>query len=171
MSKKEILEKAIQKAIDGGWRLWDKTDNYYQCGKCKQVASFTEFNGQYHDDDGGKWHHKTKLPNLFEHEGQWLLGWTNENMDFETLTFGVNDIIFNHDFATSLWGNALISTIIDGSDLAVENRLFMGGELGYPNYKGSGDEPYIGFKTAAWQYHLQMMVVAHDPIKYLEEHI
>lgn len=49
-------------------------------------------------------------------------------------------IIFNHDFAQHLWG-------VELNDSAIEPEHWA------PN----------------WEYHLQRMVVAPDPIKYLEE--
>jgi hypothetical protein len=52
------------------------------------------------------------------------------------------DIIYNHDFAKALWG---------------EDRYI------------APDGAISGFST--WQYHLQQMVIAGDPLKYLGEHI
>lgn len=37
----------------------------------------------------------------------------------------------------------------------------------YPHYEGAA----VGFKTAAWCYHLQMMVIAQSPMEYLGRHI
>lgn len=52
--------------------------------------------------------------------------------------------IFDHDFAKALWG---------------ENFAI----FPYGNAKAIGN--------VAWAYHLQEMVMADDPMKYLEEHI
>lgn len=52
-----------------------------------------------------------------------------------------NDIIFNHDFAKALWGET------------------------HPIYD------HIPNHLKAWQYHLQQMVIAEDPIEYLGENI
>lgn len=87
MSNQEILEKAIQKAIDGGWH-----------GCCSTTKRIIMHNEPF-------------------------------------------SIIFNHDFAKALWGK--------------EDRQFRS----------------IGGWTQAWKYHLQQMVIAEEPIKYLGENI
>jgi hypothetical protein len=91
MSDHKILEKAIRKAIDGGWT------------KGKEYLDFM--------DDG-----------LFGR--------------------GKNDhteVIFNHSFAKALWGEST--------------------QQAYgPDFDG-------------WEYHLQQMVIAPDPIKYLGDHL
>lgn len=56
----------------------------------------------------------------------------------------LEELLFNHDFAKALWGNGL------------------------PD--GGGDYYYDGPDTN-WEWHLQQMVIAEDPIKYLEENI
>ena len=55
---------------------------------------------------------------------------------------GVYDVIFNHDFAKALWGEE------------------------YKRMCKYDPEEYI-----AWEHHLQQMVIAEDPIKYLEKHM
>lgn len=60
--------------------------------------------------------------------------------------------IFNHDFAKALWGEEWKSAEIL-EKLPKENT-----------YK-------IGTITPCWQWHLQNMVIAEDPIKYLGENI
>lgn len=105
MSNQDILERAIRKAIDGGFDL-------VKCGK--------EMN--------------------FEH----FLTGNEENNYFRPAvamrgySFG---IIFNHDFAKALWGERY-----EGMD-------------GVPDFR------------SGWPYHLQQMVVADDPIKYLGDHL
>lgn len=89
MSDKEILEKAIQKAIDGGWVI----SNAALLG---EIAS-------------------------------------------------TRDILFNHEFAKALFGTENpyeISRTEDG----LHTHTFGG---------------------PAWQFHLQQMVIAEDPIAYL----
>lgn len=94
MSNQEILEKAIQKAIDGGWRA----------------------NGSEPD-----WNVKR----VFE----WL-DLYDDHM--------IADVIFNKEFARALWG----------------------------------EEPYSPVKGLyRWQWKLQQMVIADDPIAYLGEHL
>jgi hypothetical protein len=58
-------------------------------------------------------------------------------------------LIFNHDFAKSIWG--------------VEPR-----DQNHPDYL-PGAVTIKGLPE--YQYHLQMMVIAEDPIKYLEANI
>lgn len=55
-------------------------------------------------------------------------------------------VIFNHDFAKALWGD---NEVIVYSDTYEDIHEYL------PN----------------WQYHLQQMVIANDPIKYLGENI
>jgi hypothetical protein len=57
-------------------------------------------------------------------------------------------LIFNHDFARALWGKSLV----------------------HNNYKGSEGVDVV-IHREAWQYHLQQMVIAEDPIRYLGDHI
>jgi len=57
-------------------------------------------------------------------------------------------LIFNHDFAKALWGDGWMPALEDIAN-------------GYPESEAQPD----------WQYHLQQMVIADDPIKYLGEHI
>lgn len=65
----------------------------------------------------------------------------------EEFYLGTHNIIFDHDFAKALWGETV--------DL-------------FPAYNHMSDtlEPH-----RAWQYHLQAMVIAEDPIKYLGENL
>jgi hypothetical protein len=106
---REILEKAIQKAIDDGW----------------DVSHFCTIKGYYkHPDESefndilGTWHNISPL-----------------------------DIIFNHDFAKALWGEAQPTRY----DVFADK-----------------DGNYNVDKNYGWKYHLQAMVVADNPIKYLE---
>ena len=108
MTNKEILEKAIQKAIDNGW-----------------LGDMLDLNVEEQDD------------------GILRIYWDNTE-------WSVLDIIVNHAFAKALWGGRRI--------------------------KPGEQAPYgIGTKhngiVASWEYHLQNMVIADDPIKYLGENI
>lgn len=53
-------------------------------------------------------------------------------------------LIYNHDFAKALWGE---------------------------EWPGTPRTTPIGNTTPPWKHHLQKMVVADDPIRYLEENI
>ena len=64
--------------------------------------------------------------------------------------------IYRHDFAKALWGELpLVETTQE------LNRLNTHTELKHR---------YV-FGTSTWEYHLQQMVIAPDPIAYLGEHI
>lgn len=63
-------------------------------------------------------------------------------------------IIFNHDFAKALWGHA--------------HHYKCDYE---PLPTGSGDWAGMTDTISVWEFHLQQMVIADDPIKYLEKHL
>ncbi len=100
MTNQEILTKAIQKAIDGGFVLFTHANNW---------SEYEIVNGDY---------------------AKWLIGMRS-----------TPQLIFNHDFAKALWGE---------------------GSNGYDRINKNG-KAY----TDHWQYHLQQMVIADDPIAYL----
>jgi hypothetical protein len=106
MDNQEILTKAIQKAIDGGWRS-------------KHLNRLQLFD-------------KTKMTTAVKQEL-------------------VASLLFNHDFAKALWG--------DGGRIKKP--------VDYPNYSAKTRS----VKIRGWQSHLQQMVIADDPIKYLGENI
>lgn len=110
MTNQQILEKAIQKAIDGGWDMGHKPD----LEAYKQDASYLE---------------------------KWLSLQTNEQ------------IIFNHDFAKALWGEEKVDM-----NLPKDEKMW-----------GADDQMY--YFGSWWQYHLQNMVIAENPIKYLGENL
>lgn len=64
--------------------------------------------------------------------------------------FSTSDILFNHDFAKALFGK--------------ERIMFT--QYDFKNGKTLGDNV-----LPAYLYHLQQMVIAPDPIKYLGEHL
>lgn len=169
MTNQEILDKAIQKAIDGGWKLWDKLDHYFECGKCKSEAAFTAYNGKYHDEDGGKWHEKTRLPVLFEDQGDWLLGWTNEKGEFDANRLSELDIIFNHDFARALWGESEPKPPKVTHDVKVMRIPLPDGTVSEHRFD-AGSIAY-DLTPSGYKHHLQQMVLADDPIKYLGDNL
>ena len=122
MTNKEILEKAIQKAIDGGW-------DGGQFGSLPLDLNRWRFDSGYNAFGIGQYEFEV-----------WV-----EPCEY----------IFNHDFAKALWGEELHhETFIVPKEL---NKRFAG-------TKNIDVKP-------AWQYHLQQMVIADDPIKYLGENI
>ena len=63
-------------------------------------------------------------------------------------------VIFNHDFAKALWGEPYVCS-----------------NCGKPlnqHHEGVAGHSYT---VSEWRYHLQQMVIAPDPIKYLGEHL
>lgn len=71
---------------------------------------------------------------------------------YQIVLLDVKRLIFNHDFAKALWGE-------DPAMFAMED--IKKDELGKVYMPG----------LTWWQYHLQQMVIAEDPIKYLGEHL
>lgn len=98
MTNQQILEKAIQKVMDGGWSTFGVSPS--KPIEVDENLLIGEFKN---------WHYP--------------------------------DIIFLHDFAKALWG---------------EQEQDWDGE---------------GYTTPDWQYHLQQMVIAEDPIAYLGENM
>lgn len=102
MTNNEILGKAIQKAIDGGWKAPSLIVALYS------NASTSSFKGQ--------------------------------NVEM------IRGFITGHEFAKALWGTKRDSMV-------------------YYEYRG---DPHY---DEDWLHHLQQMVIADDPIKYLGENI
>lgn len=67
--------------------------------------------------------------------------------------------IFSHEFAKALWGEE------DTTDELFAKRKYPMGTGGCNGDKNDWHEGTV------WQYHLQQMVLAEDPIKYLKENI
>ena len=118
MDNQQILEKAIKKAIDGGWR---------------SPGKFIEYNPRVDTWTDGIVSFKIKGDTYF------------------STSLSVAYIIFNHDFAKALWGEAELK----GLDAII----------------GENDPISGATRTHYWQYHIQMMVIADDPIEYLGKNI
>lgn len=73
-------------------------------------------------------------------------------------------IIFNHDFAKTLWGEREVSDKCKCGSPADKVHTAVGGP-------GSTVTHGQVITNAGWRYRLQQMVVAEDPIKYLGEHL
>ncbi len=77
--------------------------------------------------------------------------------DGRTIIIDAERIIFDHDFAKALWG-----------DKKLPYKKYE------PDYYNLGQyKPVVATtkKSEAWKFHLQQMVIADDPIKYLGEHL
>jgi len=113
VSDKDILERSIQKAIDGGW--------------ISKVIPFYTGRGEL------------ILKNIKHLE-----------------EYSVEHIIYNHEFAKALWGEP---KCICGANAIGSHSILFG--------SGIHSTASIG----GWQYHLQQMVIAPNPIEYLGENI
>lgn len=121
-TNQEILTKAIEKAIAGGWNKFGKKTADWRVLDNEADNTFPGYEIKFTDK---KYH--------------WFCT--------------SNDIIFNHDFAKTLWGHELYVWKEEPED--------------YNNDQSPSHDVY----RLGWQYHLQQMVVADDPIKYLGENI
>lgn len=134
MTNQEILEKAIQKAIDGGW-TGGKELNF-----------------------GGDWMGsppKLEVVAVFSPELPRIM-YTSGGVNSEVHYYPPTLPIFDHDFAKALWGD-------EDTPYAVWcNRQYAAGA-------GGPDEDW--YDGQLWEFHLQQMVLAEDPIKYLGENI
>lgn len=119
MSNKEVLIKAVTRAIANGWTVGDWTDA-----------------------DDFSWHIGR------DEWGDLALKYTGMGEEFE---IDAKFFLFNHDFAKALWGEKLI-----------------GIRLQINTFDGVRHEDK---KLTYWQYHLQQMVIAEEPIAYLGQNI
>jgi|SRR6201996_9685989 len=133
MTNQEILTKAIDKAIAGGWNVpKHKRDKRY-----KWPPTSIELSEDYGDEGSSGWWLN------FPDERTWGIKLC-DSYDFE-------DLIFNHEFCKALWGDTIMHNMAD----MLENGGINGRIHHIPN----------------WQFHLQQMVIADDPIAYLGEHL
>jgi hypothetical protein len=189
MTKKEILEKAIQKAIECGWDF-DGLLAPMDPGKYEVIAPF-----------GGNY---LRIKTT---------SWSGEE-SFES----INSVIYSKNFAKALWGEEIISSE-DGLHFGVirlwaeqvayefEGRIHSLDGRSHMSFVRYNDDNLINraptglvevekvtlnlkdivaripFHThkikeieteggiPKWQYHLRQMVIAENPIKYLGENI
>lgn len=115
MSNKEILEKAISKAIDGGWDILARAEaDGFMVREDSYGNLYVAWNPDVDDFEEG------------DEVGVWAQSW--------------QEVVFDHSFAEALWSGEKTMRDPTGTHFA-----------------------------SGWQYHLQHMVVAEDPIKYLGE--
>lgn len=134
MTNQEILTKAIQKAIDGGWLSAQK---------------FKSFRRYEFDFD------------IYGEECSWCeirqvysMGVLYPHIDFKW--YADEELIFNQDFAKALWGEEDLWYSEGRWSKAPKNARFQ------------STNPFV---MEEWAYHLQQMVIADDPIKYLGDNI
>lgn len=124
MKHKEILTKAIEKAIAGGWlkKIFEDASEW------KVINSYPRMFLSIHQEN----------PRAFD--------------DYIETKFYVTEIIFDHWFAKALW--------------STHNHYSMG------NMRSDGKGIYGHINHLVdWQYHLQRMVIAEDPVAYLGENL
>lgn len=73
------------------------------------------------------------------------------------IKFKLSELIYNHEFAKALWGEPYVM-----SHKEIK-------EAGYTGGGGTGS--MIDMKHPGWKHHLQQMVIAEDPIKYLSDNL
>lgn len=113
MSNREILEKAINKALNNGWRFEGSKSFIYPVVDESLKETYL---------------YRTKK--------------ARDSGEGEIICFdSYQELIFNHEFAKALFGEE-------------------------PEHKS-----FTPYTKSGWQYHLQQMVIADDPIKYLGENI
>ena len=128
MTNKEILEKAIQKAIEGGWDGGPFRPLHLNLNKWRFDSDYDAFGvGEY------------------EYE-IWV-----EPCEY----------MFNHEFAKALWGEEKAWYYVEYTD----NKAHPHSPTDWLDIDG------VGIDVEKWQWKLQQMVVADDPIKYLGENI
>lgn len=128
MNHEEIMTKAIEEAIAGGW-----TPGW------QDRRPIVRWGAQYAED-------------YDEGEGVMISGYhakSNASMWF----FPLKELIFDHDFARALWGDTPLRAYQWHAALSRDD---------------TEDLLESGAKEN-WQYHLQQMVIADDPIAYLGE--
>jgi len=146
MSNKEILEKAINLAIDGGW---------------KQPWVYYHGNTKNKDKLFKQW-----LGNVL------IGGVDHEYYDYEDFICVATDILYSHDFAKTIWGEEIyfdkdnLDVSMVGDKYEEQDFMAVRGETGMGI---DGDPSYR--QLPLWQHHLQQMVISDDPIKYLGKNI
>lgn len=131
MTNQEILERSIQKAIDGGWRL----------------------------DSGA-----VPMPRKqgFPHEVGDVLAYYGVMTKSDW-----NKIIFNHDFARSLWPGHKCTCDMQGEVTQVQSD----GTERKTTWSKTGPHKKDCKFANDWRYHLQQLAVATDRVKYLGDHL
>lgn len=154
MTQAEILTKAIQKAMQNGFQ---------------EFSAYSFVDGKIHFSHG----------------------------DFTTY-YSTSDLLFNHDFAKALWGQEKKEWLggftwyslyeqdgysFKNAQEVLDSWLYSGGEpentvedlesLSPDGIRVCGGliEKKIEITNKGFKYHLQQMVIAEDPIKYLGENL
>lgn len=137
MSNKEILERAIKKAVDGGWEP-------FEFGSPTRIMKW--------END-----HMVNIAVTFPVDGG-DVEWVRE----------LEGIIFNKDFAKALWGEDWHMNV--GLETQRLQECTDCNQRGF-SWHREEPNPYSNYWIYCWQFHLQWMVVADDPMKYLGDNI
>ena len=104
MTHKEILEKAIQKALDGGW---SELDRY----------------------EARDWWIEQAFPNWTN--DQYSLAMGTRHTGPVVMVIASRELLLSHDFAKALWGDAIIGVGDDDGVLSVDEYFKLIGCLLY----------------------------------------
>lgn len=142
MRNEEILRKALQKSLDNGWLNLD--------GKIVKA--------------------KDLITSEIDIVGAIKFRYIDESKKINTVDIisPFNSVILSHSFAKAFWGE---EDICIGCETPTE-QCFDDGHCKICDAGASwDDDPGDMDDLPAWKYHLQQMVLAEDPIKYLEKFI
>ena len=105
------------------------------------------------------------VKNGFKHEKLWPAVVNEEDLILNQLDWvgGINELIFNHEFAKAFWGEEWID---------VKRAFYANWINRYDEILSEDETKYVAeFHELAWQYHLQQMVLEKNLISYLEKFI
>lgn len=97
----------------------------------------------------------TTVGSTFVEATEFGISWKPDNQK-NTYRESFNDLIFNHDFAIAIWGNGPKCAYCGEPPHHMHQPRCV---------EGSNIWPYL------WEWHLQKMVIADDPIAYLGDHL
>lgn len=193
LNQQQILTKAIQKAIDGGWTDYNSLESLELINTTANTVTLKGW-VEFVDEDG------------------------NTDESTTEITFNYKELIFNHEFCKALWGDDAVDNngvslksiqywatqvaikhlgklhpvkdntpIISVHDLAEidftkpPDELVEGTVTQYKLERMVGSIPFETHRIKevnvhadslpAYLHHLQQMVIAEDPIVYLGENI
>lgn len=154
MTDQEILEKAIQKAIDGGWATdYEIKSGIGICRKLKDSETYVA--------DG-----TTKFDIIYNYEFAKSLWGEYKKAQYDTHDSVENDkdtpqlpSTYNSDQHFEWLDKYAVCSKCKKSVRTYDQRM-----------SNCGDEPIVK-GSMGWEYHLMRMVVSEDPIKYLSENM
>lgn len=151
MTNQQILTKAIEKAIANGWDI-STANNFYT----ESQMGAKDFRVEVDNTDRG-------LAMMWSYDLIVQCSWTyRENKritshitesSYRHMNYDPLQLIFRHDFAKALWGDKppKYTVVYEWAELDGLRKLKQA--------------------ISTWEFHLQQMVIADDPIEYLGENI